>query len=402
MHMRRMSSLILQVRVLKSNVRLASSKDDIYPSVENIPQPGTVNKESVLSSSGRKSTATSPTTALQLTPPSHVKPKRIVLPLDDDSNFFCTPSPSPSLPNSTAKGKLPILLQGPYRSSLKRSRAAFGNVTNDKSWPPKRREKIAEDIDVSRLSPDVEISDSRGMAAVTKTSVSVPLSASGCANGLSRLCPPAQTNAAASSSKMAPKCVPPDAASLPKATEDTKSFLVSPEKHHRRVEGSSPRNSVPSKYMRRLITSPDHRANHLARLSLVDTDPFIASNFHDIPARRIDLRESLNSTRRKCNIGSRTSRHFIPSILLPEDQEIVNQASLQKVMAVIAKHYGFDVDVAMKAFLATKSIEKTKLVLQLGREAANSATSALLTELANQAEDDDDIDSSGGEAPQML
>lgn len=389
--------------------RSSFSKDNIYPSLENIPHPGAVDKESIISS-GRKSTAASATTALQPMP-SYVKTQRIVLPRDDDDNFFCTPLPSSLLPaaNSTEKGELPILLQGPYRSSLKRSRATFDNGTNNKSWPPKRRKMMVEDIDVSQ---NVEMSESRRMAAVAKKPVSVALSASGHAT---RLRPAVQVNAVASSSKeppssdtkTAPKFVPPNAASLPKATKDTKPFLVNPkEEHHTHVAGLSPRNSVQSKYMRRPITAPDDSARHLACLSLKDADPFIASNLHDIPPRRIDLRESLNATRRSCHIGSRTSasrsRHSMPSVLLPEDEEIFNQASLEKVVTVIAKHYGFDVDVAMKAFLATKSIEKTKLVLKLGQEAANSATSALLTELVDQAEGDDDTVSSGDEASQSI
>ena len=198
-----------------------------------------------------------------------------------------------------------------------------------------------------------------------------------------------------------------DAPSLPKKPiQDTNSSLVK-KNHDGGVAGSSSRNPLPIKFSQRLISSPDDDVDHqLARLSPVDIDdPFIANkhnttftpvkNFIISPPRRIDLRKSLdNATRSRRSRTSTTtssiSPHSDPSFL-PEDREIFNQVGLQKVMAVIAKNYGFDVDVATKAFFATKSIEKTKSLLQFAKDVTNSATSALLSELVN-----DDIDSSNG------
>jgi len=95
------------------------------------------------------------------------------------------------------------------------------------------------------------------------------------------------------------------------------------------------------------------------------------------------------------NTRSSTPRHSITPFLLPEDQAIVNQIGFPGVMAIIAKHYGFDIDVAMNTFFATKSIEKTKLVLQQIMEVANSATSVLLAELAQG----DGVDSCSDDQP---
>jgi hypothetical protein len=193
----------------------------------------------------------------------HNKPKKIV-PRDDD-NFFGTPSPSPSLlaTNSAAKRKLPILLEGPYRNSLKRSRTASGD---DESWPPKRRKKMVDDVDVS---PDVDMLDAHGKV------------------------------------------------------------------------------------------------------------------------------ETKSANRRSCNLSSHTSTisasdHSIPSFL-PEDRELINGVGFAHVMATIAKHYGFDEDVAKRAFYKTNSIEKTKGLLQ-------RCNKVLCDMLARR----DDVDSSGDEAPQSM
>jgi hypothetical protein len=233
--------------------KIASLDDD--SNFFGTPSPEPASKPAIFS--GQESSAAATATAPK--PPQYIRAKfKKIASLDDDSNFFGTPSLSPpsSLPaaNSTPRGKPPVLFQGSFRSSLKRARPAFGNVTNDGLWPPKRRKKMAKDSDAN---PDVEMSD------------------------------PVQVNAVASSS-------------------------------------------------------------------------------------------------------SSTSHHSNPSFLLPEDREIFNQVGLRKVMAVIAKNYGFDVDVAMKAFFATKSIEKTKSLLQFAKEVTNSATSALLSKLVN--DDEEEID----------
>ena len=382
-------------------------------------------------SSGQKSSAAAAEIALK-PPRQYTKSKKIVS-RDDDSKFFGTPSlsPSPSLlaANSTPRGAPPTLTQGSYRSSFKRPRAAFSNVTNDESWPPKRRKKMAKDSDVT---PDVEMSDAYGRIETNK--VSLPME--GSINGVTRLRPPAQVNAVASSSKVLLSDPPhrpakptnllkviyaksdtshvhTDAPSLPKAIQDTNLPFVK-KNHDGSVTGSSSQNSVPIKSVHRLISSPDDDVDHqLARLSSVDIDddPFITNkptitspvrNFI-LPPRRIDLRKSLDATRNKRSRTSTTtssvSRHSNNLSFLPEDREIFNQAGFQKVMAVIAKNYGFDVDVAMKAFFATKSIEKTKSLLQFAKEVTNSATSALLSKLVN----DDDIDSSNDdEAPRSM
>ena len=385
-------------------------------------------------SSGQKSSVAD--VAIALKPPSHIHAKfKKIVSRDDDSNFFGTPSPSPPLPatiSTTPRGEPPILTQGFYRSSFKRARAAFGNVTNDESWPPKRRKKVAKDSDVS---PDVEMSDACGRVETIKA-VSASLPAEGSADGLTRLRPPAQVNATASSSKVLlsdpphrpakptnllkviyAKGIPSsdtshvltDAPSLPKkAIQDTNSSFVK-KNHDGSVAGPRSRNPVPIKSVNRLISSPDDDVDlQLARLSVDIDDPFIANkhtttspvrNFI-LPPRRIDLRKNLDATRSRRSRTSTTSsisRHSNPTFL-PEDREIFNQVGLRKVMAVIAKNYGFDVDVAMKAFFATKSIEKTKSLLQFAKEVTNSATSALLAELVN----DDDIDSDDDEAPQSM
>ena len=391
--------------------------------IETVPPAHEPASRPTISPGQKSSDAVTP---IALKPP-RAKSKKIAL-RDDDSNFFGTPSlsPSPSMPaakSTTPRGNPPTLTQGFYRNSLKRPRAAFGNVTNNESWPPKRRKIMAKHSD---LRPDVEMSDACGMVETNKA-VSASLPAEGNANGLTRLRPPAQVNAVASSSKVLLSDPPhrpakpssllkviyssgtghvhTDAPSLPrKAIQDTNLSLV--KKNH--DGGSSSRNPVPIiKSVRRLISSPeDHVDLQLARLTPGDDDdPFIANksatasspvkNFNLTP-RRIDLRKSLdNATRRRrsqtsTTTTSSTSRHSNPSFLLPEDREIVNKVGLQKVMAVIAKNYGFDVDVATKAFFATKSIEKTKSLLQFAKEVTNSATSALLSKLVN----DDDMDSS--------
>ena len=357
----------------------------------------------------------------------HNKPKRIV-PRDDDNNFFGTPSPSPSLPatNSAAKRKLPILHEGPYRNSLKRSRTASGDATKDESWPPKRRKKTTEDIDVS---PNVEMLDARGKVETKKVvSATQPATGAGSANGLTRRSP-AQVNAVASSSKIEPPhrhakptnllkviCTKQTSSAmpLPKAIEDTDSCLIIDKTNNGRVTSLGSRNSVPIIPMRSLTLNDS--ANAALRLPSIfpedGDDPFIANkpldkakadttpsidnlNLQDIPSRRIDLRESLNATRRSCNLSSRTSTssasdHSITS-LLPEDQELINGVGFMHVMATIAKHYGFDEDVAKRAFYKTNSIEKTKDLLQRCNE-------VLCDMLARR----DDVDSSGDEAPQSM
>jgi hypothetical protein len=298
--------------------------------IETVPPAQEPPKPSI--SSGQKSPAAPGEIAR--TPPKYIRAKsKKIVSRDDDSNFFGTPSPSPPAANSTTpRGDPPVLTQGVYRNSLKRPLAAFGNVTNDKPWPPKRRKKMAKDDD---FRPDVEMSDACGKI---------------------------ETNKAFS-------------ASLPEEGRNNDADL------------------------------------QFAPLSPMDIgNPFIADPSTSPvkkPSRRIDLRKSLDKAtrRRRSCISTSTSsisRHSNPSPL-PEDREIFNQVGLQKVMAVIAKNYGFDVDVAMKAFLATKSIKKTKLLLQFAKEVTNSATSALLSELLNN-----DIGSSNGddgddeEAPQNM
>ena len=431
MYRKGVSFLILPSFSTEIKIRLLAPFDDVK--VETVP-PELAFKQAI--SPGQKSSDAAAPVAFKPSQHVHAKSKKIVS--RDDSNFFGTPSlsPPPSLPvanSTTPRGDPPVLIQGTYRSSFKRPRAAFGNVTNDESWPPKRRKKIAKDSDVN---PDVEMSDAFGKVETNKA-VSTSLPAEGSTKGPTRVRPPAQVNAVASSSKVLlsdpphrpakptnllkviyAKGNPPtdishvhtDAPSLPKnAIQDTNLTFVK-KNLDRPVASSSSRKPVPIiKSMQRLISSPDDDIDHqLARLSPVDTDdPFIANqhttttsspvrNFI-IPPRRIDLRKSLdNATRRRRSRMSTTttssiSRHSYPSFLLPEDQKVFNQVGLQKVMAVIAKNYGFDVDVATKAFFATKSIEKTKSLLQFAKEVTNSATSALLSELVN----DDGIDSSG-------
>lgn len=490
-----------QVHLLKCKLRLLAPSSsnanqiNICPSPEDVPQPGTIDKDlhipgssngvvdiearpalaraqepgpgSVISSA-RESTATGTTIAPQPTrPQQHTrdKAKRKLLPRDDGSNFFGTPSPSPPTANSIAKGNPPFLLEEPYRSSLKRTRATSDNVNNDKSWPPKRRKKTVEDIDM--VGPDVDRGDAHGRVEMKKA-VPVTLPVTGSANGLTQPRPPAQVNAVASSSKALPpnpphqhakppnllkmvrpkgttltdtshknhsnfqtvanndKSVPPDAvSSLPKAMRET--LVIDQKKHDGHVARSSSHNPASIKPMHRLIATPDKGASlQLGRISPVDADdPFITNRPLDKgknrasspvrnpildakPPRRIDLRQSLHNRaiRRSSNLSSRTSttstsRHSVTSFLLPEDQEIINQVGFPGVMAVIAKNYGFDVDVAMNAFFATKSIEKTEAVLQHAKEVANSATSNLLAELVNQ-EQGDDVDSSGDGEPQSM
>ena len=413
-----------------------SSSDDVMkiktapvlpPSQEPASEPGFL--------SGQKSSAAAAVIALK--PPRNIraKHKRIVS-RDEDSNFFVTPPPSPSLPaaNPSPRGDLPILVQDSYRSSLKRTRAAFGNVTNDELWPPKRRKKMAKDNDVR---PDVEMPDTCGKVETNKAVSSLP--AEEIVNKPTRLRPPAHVNAIASSSKVLlsdpphrpvkptnlsnviyakgtsssdPNHVHTDAPSLPKATEDTNlPFNTHKKNHDGRVAGSSPKNPVPIKSAHRLIGSPDDDVDlQLARLSVDNDDPFIANKhttspvkIFNLPPRRIDLRKSLDAKRTRSRTStSSISRHSNPSFLLPEDREIFDQVGLPKVMAVIAKNYGFDVDVAMKAFFATKSIKNTKKVLQFAKEVTNSATSTLLAALGNgdgfDSSDDDDADDD--EAPQ--
>ena len=440
---------------------------------------------------------------IALKPSQHIRAKSKKIAPRDDSNFFGTPSlsPLPSLPvvnSTTPRGEPPILTQGFFRNSFKRPRAAFENVTNDESWPPKRRKKMAKDSDVIA---DVDMSDAFGRVESNKT-VSASLPAEGSTDGPTRLCPPTQLNAVASSSKVLLSDSPhrpakptsllkviyakgnpssdtshahTDAPSSPKkATQDTNLAFVK-RNHDGGVAGSNSRKPMPVKPMQRLISSPDDDVDlQLARLSPVDVDnPFIANKNNTTTSpvrdfilhpRRIDLRKSLgNATRRRRSRGTPTTtssisrlspvdvenpfitnknnttvspvRNFIlrppridlrkslgnttrrrrsrgmstttssiphpsnPSFLLPEDREIFDQVGLQKVMAVIAKNYGFDVDVATKAFFATKSIEKTKSLLQFAKEVTNSATSALLSELVN----DGDIDSSDDEeAPKYM
>ena len=433
MYIRGASFLIFQVRQLKSKIRLSdpSSFNDVVK-IETVPparEPAQEPAQEPAVSSEQKSSPAA--AAIALKPPQHIHAKsRKIVSRDEDSNFFYTPSPSPSLPaaNSTPpRGDPPILIRNPYRSSLKRTRAAFGNVTNDESWPPKRRKKMAKDSDVS---PDVEMSEACGRVETNKV-VSASLPAEGSANEPTRPCPPAQVNAVASSSKVLLPDLPrppakptnllkviyakgipsintnhvhTDAPSLPKAIKDTK--VIHKKNHDGSVAGSSSQNPVPiKKPVHRLIGSPDDDVDlQLARLSVDIDDPFIADKHTTppvrniiLPPRRIDLRKSLDTTRRRSRTStSSTSRYSNLSFLLPEDREIFNQVSLPKVMAVIAKNYGFDVDVAMKLFFATKSIEKTKTLLQYAKEVANSATSILLSGLVN----DDDIDSSDDEAPQ--
>ncbi|KAF8801902.1 hypothetical protein BYT27DRAFT_7341694 [Phlegmacium glaucopus] len=366
---------------------LAPSSDNVNqdPNVENVPRPGTMDKEpgsfdgvvkiestSILPraqkpapesviSSGRKSTATGATIAPQPTQPPHYKPQRKLLPRDDDSNFFGTPSPSPPPPtaNSITKGKPPTLLEGPYRSSLKRPRATSGNVNNDESWPPKRRKKTAE------AAPD-----------------------------------------------------PP----RPQLTRISLADVDDPFIVNRPLDKGKTRARSPARKLM-ILPNPPHRHPQPTRISPAVGDPFIVNRSLDkgkkrasSPIRklilddkphRIDLRQTLNNSATRSSIASSrtsmssTSRHSVTSFLLPEDQEIVNQVGFPEVMAVIAKHYGFDVDVAMNAFFATKSIEKTKSVLQYAKEVANSATNALLGQLVNQAEGDD-VDSCGDEEPQTM
>ena len=434
-----------QVRQLKSKIRLLapSSSDEVMKikTAPVLPPKQEPASEPAFSSGQKSSPAAAAAIALKSPRHIHAKHKRIVS-RDEDSNFFVTPSPSPSpsLPaaNPSPRGDLPILVQDSYRSSLKRTRAAFGNVTNDELWPPKRRKKLAKDNDVS---PDVEMSDAACGRVETTKVVSASLPAVASPSGLTtRLRPPVQVNATASSSKVLLPDPPhrpakptnllnvvyakgtsssdtshvhTDAPSLPKAIQDTNlPFNIHKKNHDGRVAGSSTKNPVPIKTVHRLISSPDDDVDlQLARLSVDNDDPFIANkrttspvkNFN-LPPRRIDLRKSLDAKRTRSHTStSSISRHSNPPFLLPEDREIFNQVGLPKVMAVIAKNYGFDVDVAMRAFFATKSIKNTKKVLQFAKEVTNSATSTLLAALVN----DDDFDSSDDdededEAPQSM
>ena len=240
------------------------------------------------------------------------KTKRILVPRDKDTNFFGTPSLSPSPPsspspaaNSIAKGKPPILLEGPYRSLLKRTRVTSSKATNDESWPPKRRRKTPADTDV--IIPDVGGSS-------TKINSPTP--------------------------------------------EDVDVVIPDVRRSSNEIDSRTPE----------------------------DIDMIIP-----------DIRRSSSKSSSSTATSSK-SRRSITSFLLPEDQEILNEAGFPAVMAVLAKHYGFDVDVAVKTFLATKSIEKTKSVLQHAKEVANSATNALLAKLLNN----DDAGSCGDEEPQSI
>ena len=372
----------------------------------------------------------------------HNKPKKKVSLRNDDGNFFGTPPFSPSSSSPVAsQGKPPVLLDGPYRNSLKRSRVTSGNSTKDESWPPKRRKKMGEDVDVTNRPVEIPgVGNARGKAG--------------------QLRPPAQVNAVASSSKVllpnpphprakptnllkmiyaketsssgkshknnslpnnsiqavtndGPKSVHTDAIPLPKVVKDTKLTL---RKKHDVACSSTPKSVL----KRRLITSPNDTARQLTRSLPVVDDPFITKNslnkgiatvtssfgnltYHDKP-RRIDLRRSLNATtRRSSNISSRTStsstpRHSITS-LSPEDQEIANK--FLEVMARNAKRYGFDMDVAVNAFCATKSLEKTYSFLQHAKEVTNSTTNVLLAELADQSKNDD-VNSCSDEEPQSM
>ena len=301
----------------------------------------------------RKSTTTHVTIAPPLArPPQEIrkKPKRKLLPRED--TFFGTPSPSPS--------------PTPYRSSLKHARSTSDSVTNE-SWPPKRMKKTVDARDkVTSLAKSQMVAN----------------------NGT--------------------RSVSTNAAPLPKYPE---SSIVTNKKKH--VASSNSRNSMPIKPIRCLITTPTAVARQATPMDA--DDPFItnkpldkgkarASSSPIIPQnkfpRRIDLRQSLTknnyASRKSSNLSSRTSvsststsYHSVTSFLLPEDQELVNQVGFPEVMAIIAKHYGFDVDVAMNAFFVTKSIKKTKSVLQHAKDVANSATSVLLAELADQVKGDD-------------
>ena len=303
-------------------------------------------------------------------PPQKIrnKPKRKLLPRED--TFFGTPSPSPS--------------PAPYRSSLKHARSTSDSVTNE-SWPPKRMKKTVDARDKNTSLAKSQMVANNGTQSVS-------------------------TNAAP----------------LPKSMKDPESsVVVNKKKHDGRVASSNFRNSMPIKPIHRLIATPTAVARQATPM---DTDdPFItnkpldkgkarASSSPIIPQnkfpRRIDLRQSLtnsnHTSRKRSNLSSRTSvsststsYHSVTSFLLPEDQELVNQVGFPEVMAIIAKHYGFDVDVAMNAFFATKSIKKTKSVLQHAKDVANSATSVLLAELADQVKGDD-VDSDGDDEPQDL
>ena len=442
-------SLFFQAHQLKSKIRSLAPSIIDDKKIETVPPPptqkpaskpakssGDVEIKTVpaqeqpdskpIISSGQGSAAAATATAPKPLY-NRAKTKKIVS-RDGNSNFFGTPSlsPSPSLPaaNSTPRGKPPVLTQDAYRSSFKRARPAFGNVTNDESWPPKRRKKMAKDNDVNA---DVEMTDAFGRVETNKTVSALP--ADGSANGQIRLRPPAQVNAVASSSNVLLSDLPhqpakptnllkvicakgtpssdihTDAPCPSKPIQGTNSNVVK-KKHDSSVADSSSRNTVPVKPINRLISSPNDDVNlQLARLSVEVDDPFIANkhttttspigNFILHP-RRIDLRQSFNATRRSSR-SSTTTRSSTPRrsnpFVLPEDREIFSMVGLRKVMAVIAKNYGFDVDVAIKAFYATKSIEKTKSLLQFAKEVTNSATSALLSELVS----DDDMDSSDDE-----
>ena len=461
-----MSFLILQGCPLKSELRSSapssSEEDNVYPNIQSTSQPGTVDNELHIGTFdgvvkietpdaqvpipkpvvGQKSAAVSATAALQPPlPPQNIrnKPKKRVLPQDSDSNFFVSPSPSLPATNPAVKRKLPILREGRFRSSLTHLRAASDNVTDNESWPPKRRKKMAEDINVS---PDVEMLGVRGRI---ETKMADPITQSAIGNVIepTRLRPPPQVNAVASSSKPIlpdpthrhakptnrlkaicargiassdkhnalpngfirtvandPKSVPTDATPTLNAMKDTNLCLVIDEtKRDGHVASSSSRNRPPCIFPQDsdnpfIATKPSDKEK-------TDTNSPISNlNLHDIPPRRIDLRESLNVTRKSYNTSSRTSKSSISSrsitpFILPEDQELINQVGFPQVMADIAKHYGFDVDVAKKAFFMTKSIEETESLLQCCKEAACLAANKKLAERG-------DVDSSGDEAPQSM
>ena len=417
---------------------------------EKPKRKSTLRSPASSSSSLKQKNIARPTTVDEPIRPSqhiHEKPKRKVLPQDDDNNFFGTPSPPPSSPaaNSIVKGQPPTLRESPFRISLKRIRATSGNVTNDEPWPPKRRKQ-----DTGEISRDLEPSgvvNTRGKVE-TKRADSTTLSAA-----------PAQVNPVASSSKVLLPDPPHRHASHPKPTtllkmiyakgapsSDTShklpngltqtivnnrprsvstdaamkgeksSLIINERKHEVRVTSSGSQNSMPINPMPHPTTFPngDTAALRLTRISTVDADdPFVANNkplgsttppvrdlILDKPPR-IDLRQSLSSATRRSNISSRastssTSRHSTTPFLLPEDQEIVDQLGFSEVMTIIAKNYGFDVSVAMNTFFATKSIKKTKSMLQYAKEVTNSAMSALL------ALQGDGVDSCSDEEPQSV
>ena len=205
--------------------------------------------------------------------------------------------------------------------------------------------------------------------------------------------------------------VSPDVEMLDTRAITNSSLVIDKTKHDGRVASSGSRHAVPIKPMRRL-TPNDGVKTPPPLPSIIfpedGDDPFLANKPLDmkktdttypvdnlnIHPRRINLRESLNATRRSCTRASTssTSGHSITSFLLPEDQELINRVGFSFVMARIAKNYGFDVDVAKETFFKTKSIEKTKSVLQDCKEAACMAANNRLAR--------DDIESSSDEAPQ--